>query len=127
MVNSVNISEHLSNIIRRQILEEINLGFILAAILATVILGLLSCNGFYYAFKTYEKNEDEEFNPIDVDTVAFPIFLSAILFVFTIILWISKKLFPNRVHIAVVRVIAFLIGLMFLVPIFIVWLIVLYT
>lgn len=110
-----------------KILEEINLGFILAAILATVILGLLSYNGFYYAFKTYEKNEDEEFNPIDVDAVAFPIFLSAILFVFTIILWISKKLFPNQVHIAVVRVTAFLIGLIFLVPIFIVWLIVLYT
>jgi Na+/proline symporter len=52
------------------------LGFFLAAILATVILGLLSCNGFYYAFKTYEKNEDEEFNPIDVDAVACPIFLS---------------------------------------------------
>jgi NAD/NADP transhydrogenase beta subunit len=108
-------------------LEEINLGFILAAILVTVILGLLSFNGFYYSFKTYEKNEDEKFNPIDVDAVAFPIFLSAILFVFTIILWVSKKIFPNRVHIAVVRIIAFLIGLIFLVPIFIVWLIVLNT
>jgi membrane protease YdiL (CAAX protease family) len=106
-------------------LEEINLGFILAAILVTVILGLLSFNGFYYSFKTYEKNEDEEFSPIDVDAVAFPIFLSAILFVFTIILWVSKKIFPNKVNLSVVRITAFLIGSIFLVSIFVVWLAVL--
>jgi len=99
---------------------------IIISTLLTVVLGFLSCNGFYYAFKKYERNEEDNFTAIDFDsTASFPIFLGALFIIFDVILWISKAIFPNRVHLAVVRIVAFLIGVIFLLPIFILWLIVL--
>jgi len=85
--------------------------------------GFLSCSGFYCAFKKYEKNEDEEFEPSDFDMLEGNLFiLSVILFVFSIILWITKKIFPKKMHLAVLRTIAFTIGVIFLLPICFLWL-----
>jgi hypothetical protein len=100
-----------------------DLELIILTALVTVVLGFLCCSGFYFAFKKYEKNEEGEFNPIEFSLAAWDFWIfDAILFIFNVILWVSEKIFPRKMHIALVRTIAFIVGLSFLLLICFLWL-----
>jgi type IV secretory pathway TrbL component len=104
-----------------------DLELVIIVSLITALLGFFCCSGYYFAFKKYEKNDEDEFSPIEFAIASGDLFiLDAILFVFNVILWISEKIFPKKMHIAVFRTIAFLTGTIFLLIICFLWLLALY-
>ncbi|WP_332633609.1 hypothetical protein [Halalkalibacter flavus] len=73
-------------------------------LLATLIFGFFGVIGFQHAFKRY--NPDENF--LDIMS-AYPTLFQVFGKLF---LWITKKIFPEHIHIKVYRVAAFLFGLL---------------
>lgn len=72
-------------------------------VIATVIFGFFGLIGFFHAFKRY--NPEENF--LDVMST-YPTLFQILGELF---LWITKKNFPEHIHIKIYRVAAFLFGL----------------
>jgi hypothetical protein len=91
---------------------------ILISVLLTVILGSVSFNGFYQAFKININDDD-----LDIFPVGFE-FFSIIAMILGFVLWICKKFFPIKICNLIYRIFSFLFGLVFLMLIVLVWVVI---
>lgn len=87
---------------------------LIGSILVTIVFGGLGAYALYHAFKPFKSNETffEGLSGTDF-------FLLELIGDF--LLWATKKLFPEHIHIKVYRVFAFLFGLLMFVIVIMFW------
>jgi hypothetical protein len=74
-------------------------------ILAVALFILFGSISFYHAFKSYKSEETFYENLSGSDFFLFTVMIE-------FFLWVSKKLFPNKMYILVYRMLAFLCGVL---------------
>lgn len=74
------------------------------ALLVSAIFVFFGAIGFYHAFKRYHSEDDFLYGFLDFD----PSFLSLI---GELILWISNKKFPEKIHVKIYKITAFIFGI----------------
>ncbi|MFP5116476.1 hypothetical protein ACSU64_29710 [Bacillaceae bacterium C204] len=73
-------------------------------IIITVLVGGAGAYALYHAFKPYKK-DDKFFEALDTDIILVELLVD-------FLLWLNKKIFPERFHIKLYRVFAFTFGLL---------------
>lgn len=86
--------------------------------LGTVLFGYFAFTSLYAGLKHYKKGEEKGFD--DVFSYDYGILAFMGIF-FEFILWVSEKLFPQRFHLIVFRIVAISISFLMLGVVYLFW------